>query len=97
MKPKDARYTIEELVAIGDHIHNSTTALIICDVPEKDGEHTTTMATANGKRKDLVMMVYAVLKKQPFIESVLCEAIMLKKMQDISVMFDNIPNRDNEE
>ncbi|MEI7960756.1 MAG: hypothetical protein WCI04_00310 [archaeon] len=54
-------YTIEELVQIGDHIHNCTTAIIIADI-EEDGGHNV-LITARGKRDDVVIMLIETMMK----------------------------------
>lgn len=54
-------YTIEELVQIGDHIHNCTTALIIADIEENDGHNV--LITARGEEEQVVIMLIETMMK----------------------------------
>ena len=54
-------YSIDELVKIGDHIHNCTTAFIIADINEGDGHNV--LITAKGKRDDIVVMLIETMMK----------------------------------
>jgi hypothetical protein len=54
-------YTIEELVQIGDHIHNCTTALIIADIEENDGHNV--LITARGKQEEIIIMLIETMIK----------------------------------
>lgn len=93
MENKDERhklgYEIDELVKIGDHLHNSQTALVIADVLDEKGTHTT-MGTATGRREDIVTMVYIVLKQNEDLADIITEAVMRKKMHDILTEFEKI-------
>ena len=54
-------YSIEELVKIGDHIHNCTTAFIIADIVEGEGHNL--LITAKGRRDDIVLMMIETMMK----------------------------------
>lgn len=76
------KYTIDELVRIGDHIHDSSCSFIMCinDLDESDNKKNILFST-HGKEEDLVMMFFEVLKKNPKME-----LIMLKSMAIYNAM-----------
>lgn len=81
-------YTIQDLIEIGDHLHNSKTAIVICDV-EKDGGKHETMLSLTGKRGDIIMMLINILEQDDAeaLEDALSEALVNVKMKRIHKMF----------
>ena len=60
-KNEKETYSIEELVKIGDHIHNCTTAFILADVEENDGHNV--LITAKGTTNNIVNMLIETMMK----------------------------------
>lgn len=89
-------FQIDELVAIGDHLHNCQTALIIADV--YDGKDHTTMGCATGSKNNLLTMIQVILEQNPQLEDIIIEAVARKKMKDMANMVRQIkPNNQQEE
>ena len=87
----DKGFSIKDLVKIGDHIHESKTALIISDIAKPDGTHSI-LGSATGNRRDIVLMIYSILKDNKGLEELISEAVLMKKMEDIHAMFSKIQN-----
>jgi hypothetical protein len=66
---KKENYTVEELVKIGDHIHNCTTAFIIADIDQK-GEHNV-LITAKGKRDEIAVMLLETMMKDQRVAEII--------------------------
>ena len=76
------KFTVEQLVAIGDAVHDSNTAIIIADnIGEK--EHNVTVCV-KGRKKDLMAMLYNVLKTNEHLEDVMADAVMMVKLEKIA-------------
>jgi hypothetical protein len=86
-------YNIDELVSIGDHLHNCTTAIVIADVT--DGKTHNTMASATGSRNSLIAMLVVIMQQNSEIEDIVTEAIAKKKMYDIAKMIGKINNNED--
>jgi hypothetical protein len=86
---KDKGYDYDDLIKIGDQIHESKTALIVSDIEHEDGTHTT-MGSATGKRRDIIIMLFTIMKSNPQLEELISEAVLMKKMKDIGDMFSQI-------
>lgn len=67
-------YSLDELVKIGDQIHNCTTAFMLIDIEEK-GEHNVLM-TAKGKREDIIGMVIESMLKDSRIADIIEHAFI---------------------
>lgn len=95
MKNERDGYSINDLVAIGDHLHNSKTALVIADIPSADGKQHTTMGSATGTHKDIVLMILAILEKNEQMEELITEAVLIRKANKIAAMFNKM-NKSND-
>jgi hypothetical protein len=95
MKDERDGYSINDLVAIGDHLHNSKTALVIADIPSADGKQHTTMGSAVGTHKDIVLMILAILEKNEQMEELITEAVLIRKANKIAAMFNKM-NKSND-
>jgi hypothetical protein len=82
---KVPNFTVEQLVIIGDAIHNSKTAIIIADNETAEGHNIT--VCVRGTKEVLVSMMYHVFKSNPEFEEVCSEALVSYKMEKIK---DNI-------
>ncbi len=74
-KAEPKKYSLEELVAIGDHIHNCTTGIIIAGVPHPSGEIKVLM-TIIGKEEDVLKMIVEALIMQPIVGQVIESAFL---------------------
>ncbi len=85
---RDFGYQIDELVTIGDHLHNCQTAIVIADV--YDGKNHNTMGSATGNRRDIVNMIALMLEQNAELESIILEAVARAKMNEMAKHFDQI-------
>lgn len=83
---EDKGYNYDDLVKIGDHIHDSKTAIIVSDIEHPDGTHTT-LGSAVGKRGDIIQMLYNIMKGNKEMEDLISEAVLMRKMQNIAELF----------
>lgn len=79
-------FTVPQLVLIGDAIHSSKTAVILAD--NKIGDEHNVTVVVRGHRKDLVSMMYQVLKSNDYFEDVVSDALVHLKMEKIQASFD---------
>jgi hypothetical protein len=87
-------YTIDDLVKIGDQLHDSSSAIVLTLVKHNDGT-CTSLGSATGTNKDLTMLIIQVLENSPELESLFYEALVLKKMQTFSKLIDQFKNNTN--
>jgi hypothetical protein len=73
---KGKKYDVDELVKIGDHIHNSSSSFIMCinDLDDIDKEKSIFFSSHGGK-EDIVLMFAQVIEKNPKMEVMLLEAL----------------------
>lgn len=73
---KKVKYTTEELVRIGDHIHDSSCSFIMCinDLDDQDNKKNI-LFSSHGDKDDMVMMFVQVLDKNPKLELLFIKAI----------------------
>ena len=72
------RYSIEELVKIGDQIHDSSCSFIMCinDLDNKDSEKSI-LFSSHGVEEDVLLMFVEVLKKNPKIEYTMLKSMAI--------------------
>lgn len=72
------KYSVEELVVIGDHIHNASCSFIMCvnDLDDTDNKKSI-LFSSHGRKDDMVTMFVSVLEKNPKIENLMIEAIAM--------------------
>ena len=90
---KNKGYNFDDLVKIGDQIHDSKTALILSDIEHDDGTHTT-MGSATGTKRGIIIMLFTIMKENPTLEEIISEAVLMKKMKDIGDMFSQLSSED---
>jgi hypothetical protein len=73
-KPKK-KYSVEDLVKIGDGIHNSTTSFILVDNDKTDSDKGYIMFSSHGQRADVIRMFVQLFEKNPKYEEIMIEAI----------------------
>jgi hypothetical protein len=93
---KGKGYTIDDLVKIGDQLHDSSSAIVLTLVKHKNGT-CTSLGSATGTQKDLSMLLIEVLGETPELEQIFTEALVLLKMKKFSTLMDNFKNINNEE
>jgi hypothetical protein len=81
-------FTVEQLVIIGDAIHNSKTAVIIADNKTPEGHNIT--VCVRGEKEILVAMMYNVFKSNPEFEEVCSNALVSFKLEKINADFNNL-------
>ena len=86
---KDKGYCIEELVELGDKLHDCSSAIVLTLIKNSD-ETETCFGSASGRRSDLTKLIMDVLENQPELEAILTEAVILKKMVNVSRVLDNL-------
>lgn len=91
---KNKGYNFDDLVKIGDQIHDSKTALIVSDIEHDDGTHTT-MGSATGRKRDIIIMLFTIMKENPTLEEIISEAVLMKKMKDIGDMFRQLSSEED--
>jgi hypothetical protein len=87
-------FTVEQLVIIGDAIHNSKTAIIIADNETPEGHNVT--VCVRGTREKLVSMMYHVFKSNPEFEEVCSNALVSFKMEKIQDGIDGLMGKNPE-
>lgn len=81
MIPIKKKYSIEELVTIGDDIHNSVASFIVAK-NEVDKKQKLTFAV-HGSREDIVDMLYNIFLKNPNYEDIMIDAIILSQAEKV--------------
>ena len=89
----ELKFTVEQLVAIGDAIHDSKTAIIIAD-NENNGSHSVTVCVRGIKEK-LKQMLYEVFKSNAEFENICSEALVSYKIDKIQQGFDNFNGKNS--
>ena len=75
--------TIEQLVEIGDAIHESTCSFIIVANPQKDDTTKITMVNHGNERK-IKKMISDVMKRSPRIKEIVVDALLMCEMELIN-------------
>lgn len=86
----EPKFTVEQLVLIGDAIHDSKTAIIIAD-NENNGSHSVTVCVRGIKHK-LKEMLYEVFKSNADFENICSDALVSYKMDKIQQGLDKLNN-----
>jgi hypothetical protein len=70
------KYSVDELVLIGDHIHNSSASFVVClnDLDDVDMKKSV-FFSSHGYQDDIVTLFTQIIEKNPRIENLLIEAI----------------------
>jgi hypothetical protein len=89
-------YNIDDLVKIGDALHDSTSAIVLTLVKNTDGS-CTTFGSATGTGKDLITLIVEVLENTPELETLFTEALVLKKMQSFGKLIDKLKDYNPED
>jgi hypothetical protein len=81
MKQIKTKYSIDELVTIGDDIHNSIASFIVA---KNSGEEKQKITFAvHGSREDVVEMLYKIFVKNSYCEDIMIDAIILSQAEKI--------------
>lgn len=86
----EPKFTVEQLVLIGDAIHDSKTAIIIAD-NENNGSHSVTVCVRGIKHK-LTEMLYEVFKSNADFENICSDALVSYKMDKLQKGLDKLNN-----
>lgn len=86
----EPKFTVKQLVLIGDAIHDSKTAIIIAD-NENNGSHSVTVCVRGIKRK-LTEMLYEVFKSNADFKNICSDALVSYKMDKIQKSLDKLNN-----
>lgn len=86
-KEPKKKYSIPNLVMIGDHLHNCDAAIVICNnKDEKQGDGANSlMVSVMGNRDDLVKIMYLAMKENKHLEDIFSGAVttfMLGKLKE---------------
>jgi hypothetical protein len=92
---KVPNFTVEQLVVIGDAIHNSKTAIILADNETPEGHNVT--VCVRGTKEKLLSMMYYVLKMNPEFEDICSDALIRHKLESIQANFNNIMGTEPEQ
>jgi hypothetical protein len=95
IKKEVENFTIEQLVIIGDAIHNSKTAIILADNETPEGHNVT--VCVRGTKEKLLSMMYHVLKTNPEFEDICSDALIRHKLESIQANFNNVMGTDPEQ
>ena len=90
-KMETKKLTIEQLVEIGDAIHDSTCSFILVANPQ-DNETTKITMVNHGSEHKVKKMISDVIKRSPRIKDILVDALLICEMEQIkqSVINDNL-------
>jgi len=77
MELAERKYTIEELVTIGDDIHHSVASFIVAKNVENDKQKITFAVL--GSREAIIDMLYNIFVKNPTYEDIMIDAITLSQ------------------
>jgi len=85
MSNVQTKFTVEELVQVGDAIHNSECVMVLA-VPIDDKEHIS--ISVIGKPVQLEQMVYTAIKQSPEFDEILSKAVLKVKLERLAKMFE---------
>lgn len=87
----NSKLTIEQLVEIGDAIHDSTCSFILVASPQDDETTKITMVN-HGSEYKVKKMISDVIKRCPRIKDIIVDALLICEMEQIkqSVINDNL-------
>jgi hypothetical protein len=74
-QPPKKKYSVEDLVKIGDAIHDSTTSFILVDNDKSEGNKGYIMFSSHGHRLDVIKMFVQLFEKNETYETLMMEAI----------------------
>ena len=74
-QPSKRKYNVEDLVKIGDGIHNCTTSFILVDNDKSESNKGYIMFSSHGQRSDVIKMFVELFDKDEKYEALMMEAI----------------------
>lgn len=85
MSNAQTKFTVEELVQVGDAIHNSECVIVLAELID-DKEQVS--VNVIGQPKELEQMVYTAIKHSAMFEEILSNAVLKVKLERLSQMFE---------
>jgi len=83
IKMQNPKLTIEQLVDIGDAIHDSTCSFIVVSNPTDENGTTKITMVNHGNESKIKKMISDVIKRSPRIKDLLVDALLLCEIEQI--------------